>query len=629
MNRKITRRDFLNGVLQTAAASITLPLWAEIEAVQPEEYPPALTGLRGSTTGTFEAAHHLRDGDLWKLYPSVDDTHETYDLVIVGAGISGLSAAWFFRKAAGPNAKILLLDNHDDFGGHARRQEFGNAPLITFGGSYAIESPATYSKVARGLVEELGIEVSKFKNHYQGKIYQSLGLKAGFFFDKANFGSDILLPDPYSENYRGAAQTSPDAWERFLAKAPISNAAKKDLVRICQAKVDYLPGLNSAEKKAKLARISYAEFLTDVAKCDPAILPFFQARPHQLYGAGIEIVPAQDAWGLGFPGFQGLGLDESPGIGMNRDSIPNEEAENYFFHFPDGNASIARLLVRKLIPEAMPGNSADDIVKSRVNYRKLDQAKQGTRIRLSSTAVRVKHNSASEVEIAYVRKEKLQSVRASKCILACWHTIIPYLCPELPRDQKTALAYAIKVPLVYTKVAIRNWLSWTKLGIQSVYAPGNYFSFAHLAMPLTFAGYESVHTPEDPVVVGLVRTPCDPGQPVRQQHRAGRNELFQTTFESFEKNIREQMNAMLSPGGFDSARDITGIAVHRWPHGYAYQYNSLFDPFWLAGQEGPCVTARQPFGRIAIANSDAGAYAYADCAIDQGCRSVQEILAMK
>jgi len=167
MNRKITRRDFLNGVLQTAAASVTLPLWAEIEALQPEEYPPALTGLRGSTTGTFEAAHHLRDGDLWKLYPSVDDTHETYDLVIVGAGISGLSAAWFFRKAAGPNAKILLLDNHDDFGGHARRQEFGNAPLITFGGSYAIESPAPYSKVARGLVEELGIEVSKFKNHYQ------------------------------------------------------------------------------------------------------------------------------------------------------------------------------------------------------------------------------------------------------------------------------------------------------------------------------------------------------------------------------------------------------------------------------------------------------------------------------
>jgi spermidine dehydrogenase len=97
----------------------------------------------------------------------------------------------------------------------------------------------------------------------------------------------------------------------------------------------------------------------------------------------------------------------------------------------------------------------------------------------------------------------------------------------------------------------------------------------------------------------------------------------------FEKNIREQLNAMLSTGGFDAARDITAISVYRWPHGYAYQYNSLFDPFWLAGEEGPCVVARKPFGRIAIANSDAGAYAYADGAIDHGHRAVEEILALK
>jgi spermidine dehydrogenase len=631
MRRRITRRDFLNGVLQTAAASAALPLLSFGSVETSEEYPPALTGLRGSSVGSFEAAHHLRDGDLWDLYPETVDTKEKYDLVIVGAGISGLSAAWFFRKATGNNTRILLLDNHDDFGGHARRQEFGGgiSPLLTFGGSYAIESPAPYSEVARGLVEELGIDVPKFSDHFQRNLYQSIGLKAGFFFDQATFGSNLLLPDPYAENYRGAAETSADAWERFAEKAPMSDAAKRDLQRIFKDKTDYMPGLTSDEKKAKLARMSYAEFLTDVAKCDAGVLPFFQARPQQLYGAGIDIVPAQDAWGLGFPGFQGMNLDPAPGIGMNRDSIPNEEAENYFFHFPDGNASIARMLVRKLIPQSIPGKSADDIVTARARYSKLDDQKSASRIRLSSTVVRVKHKNGSEVEIAYVKNAKLQTVIASKCILACWHTIIPYLCPELPRDQKTALSYAIKVPLVYAKVAVRNWLPWKALRIQSIYAPGSYFSFAHLAMPLVFPGYKSVRTPEEPVAIGLVRTPCRPGLPVRHQHRVGRSELFETPFEMFEQNIREQMNAMLSSGGFDASRDITGIAVHRWPHGYAYQYNSLFDPFWLEGKEGPCVLARQPFGRVAIANSDAAAYAYADSAIDEGHRAVQEILAMK
>ena len=314
---------------------------------------------------------------------------------------------------------------------------------------------------------------------------------------------------------------------------------------------------------------------------------------------------------------------------MNRDSIPSEEAENYFFHFPDGNATIARLLVRKLIPSAIPGKTADDIVTARAKYNQLDQATSNTRIRLSSTAVRVRHKGNSSVEVSYVNNDKLQSVTASKCILACWHTMIPYLCPELPAEQRKALEFAIKVPLVYTKVAVRNWTAWEKLKVQSIHAPASYFPFSHLSMPLAFPGYESVHEPKDPIVVNLSRTPCQPGQPVRDQHRAGRYELLETTFEMFEKNIREQMNAMLGSGGFDSARDITGISVFRWPHGYAYQYNSLFDPFWLNGEEGPCAVARKPFGRIAIANSDAGAYAYADGAIDQGYRAVQEILAVK
>jgi spermidine dehydrogenase len=324
-----------------------------------------------------------------------------------------------------------------------------------------------------------------------------------------------------------------------------------------------------------------------------------------------------------------MNLDPQPGPGMNRDAIPNEEAERYFFHFPDGNASIARMLVRKLNPAAIPGSSATDIVTARADYSKLDRNSSPVRIRLNSTAVRVKHKgdaaTAEEVEVTYANGGKVYTVSSPRCVLACWHLVIPYICDELPEKQKNALASAAKVPLLYTNVAIRNWRAFQKLGTSSVYAPGGYHSRFNLDLPVSIGEYECSQKPGDPIVVHMMKTPCKPGQPAREQHRAGRIELFTTTFETMERNIRDQMARTLSSGGFDPARDITGITVNRWPHGYAYEYNSLWDKFWLEGGETPCEVARKPYGRIAIANADAGAYAYTDCAIDQAYRAVQEV----
>lgn len=634
MNRRITRRDFINGIARSAAASWTLPLWSlDLEQLAEEEnYPPARTGLRGSHEGSYEVAHQLRDGGFEKAYGAAEDTGEIYDLVVVGAGISGLAAAFFFLKAAGSKSRILILDNHDDFGGHARRQEFGSGASfrVGHGGSFAIESPAPYSKISGSLIEELGIDVAGFHQHLESDVFSSAGLEEKFFFDRKTFGTEILLPDPFESSFPELSKSrNSDPLSSFLERAPWNDSAKKDLHRIYKESVDYLSGFNDGEKKAQLARISYAQYLTDVVKCDRSILPFFQARPHSLYGAGIDIVPAQDAWGLGYPGFDGLRLDPEPGRGMNRDSIPNEEAQKYFFHFPDGNATIARLLVRKLNPNAIPGSSTKDIVMSRARYDQLDESESSCRIRLNSTVVRVKQESGRPVDVFYVRKGKHLRVRASKCVLACWNAMIPYLCPELPSEQKTALAYAIKVPLLTVTVAARNWQPWSKLGANSVYSPGQYFSNVQLAMPLRFEGYGAPRKPEDPILIGMFRAPCRPGLPVRHQHRLGRAEIVTRKWEEYERTIREELAAILGPGGFDPARDITGIAVHRWPHGYAYQYNSIADPFWLNGTQEPCVIARRPFGRIAIANSDAGAYAYVDSAIDQGYRAVQELLAIR
>jgi spermidine dehydrogenase len=639
MRRKISRRDFMNGAAITlGTAMVPRRLFAEDRSdpeKSPNYYPPALTGLRGSHAGAFDVAHSLRDGTFWDSAGKPEDTAETYDLIIVGGGISGLSAAHFYRKIAGDKARILILENHDDFGGHAKRNEFRvNGTLrLGFGGTFSIESPAPYSAVAKGIVEELGIDVPSFSKYANKGMYRSLGMHPKIFFDKETFGVDRLTVNhsPRGGNESGeASEESAKLLQQFLAEAPIADQAKIDWRRLYNEPKDYLPGLSSDEKKARLARTSYSNFLTEIAGVHPDIVKVYQAFPHGLFGVGIDAVSAQDAWGFDLPGFAGLKLDPAPGKGMNRDAIPNEEAEKYFFHFPDGNATIARLLVRKLIPAAIPGNATSDIILAKANYAKLDQSSSPVRIRLNSTAVRVKHlgeaGASKEVEVTYARGGNVYTAKAKNAILACWHVVIPYICEELPDKQKEALASAQKVPLLYTNVALRNWTSFQKLGTSSIYAPGMYHTGVNLDLPVSIGGYECARKPEDPILVHMLKTPCHPGLPARQQHSAGRMELYTTTFETMERNIREQLARTLGSGGFDPARDIAAITVNRWPHGYAYEYNSLFDKFWLEGGETPCEVARKPHGRIAIANADAGAYAYTDEAINQAYRAVGEIL---
>jgi len=627
MHRRITRRDFINGVAVTAGAAM-MP-WQLLAADSPDPekspgyYPPALTGLRGSHSGSFEAAHRLRDGTFWDSVGKPEDRGETYDLIIVGGGISGLAAAYFYRQAVGAKARILILDNHDDFGGHAKRNEFraGNRLIIGYGGTYSIESPQPYSEIARKVIEELGIDVASFPKYLDRSFYGSGGRIPKIFFDKETFGTDKLVDDPYpfpgGETY-DLNVAGPDAWAHFMAEAPLGEQARKDVSRLCRERKDYLPSLKADQKKDRLARASYASFLTDLAGMHADVIRLYQTVSQPLFGFGIDAVPALDAAEAGYPGFSGMGVDA--------EGLDNER--KYFFHFPDGNASIARLLVRKLIPEAIPGNSVADVVTARANYAKLDDAAP-TRIRLNSTAVRVKHlgdaASAKEVEVAYARGGKVYTARAGHCILACWNMVIPYLCEELPDAQKEALAFETKVPLLYTNVLLRNWTAFQKLGANSIYAPGGYHTHVDMDLPVSIGEYRHPSLSDEAAVLHLSKAPCRAGRPAREQHRLGRIELLTTTFEDMEREIRRQLARTLGPGGFDPARDILAITVNRWPHGYAYEYNSLFDKFVLEGGETPCEKARKPYGRISIANCDAGATAYTDEAINQAWRAVGEI----
>jgi spermidine dehydrogenase len=623
MRRPITRRDFLNGMAVGIGAlgssgipSAALGAEGPVPSRHPSAgfYPPALTGLRGSQPGAYDVAHALRDGTFWDTAGNPTDTGESYDLIVVGAGISGLAAAYFYRQQAGAKARILIVDNHDDFGGHARRNEFrvGNRLLLSNGGTQSIESPSEYSNVAKGVLKDLGIATKTFYKAYDQKLYSHLGTAC--FFEKEGFGEDRLVP--------GMGTV---AWPEFLARTPLPEKVRQEIARLYTEKKDYLPGLSRQEKHAHLAKISYATFLTDICQADPAVLPFFHTYTHDLFAVGIEAISAlacfrnpDDYGAYRYAGFDGMDLGNV-----------EEEGDPYIFHFPDGNASVARLLVRSLLPGSIPGQTMEDVVTARADYGKLDQKSDPVHIRLNTTAVRVRHSgprdAAREVEVAYVRDGKLQSVKGRACILACYNGMIPHLCAELSETQKEALLYGVKEPFLYTHVAIRNWMAFHKLGIRQIVSPGGYHCFTMLDFPVSLGTYRFPSHPQEPMVLFMLRTPCKPGLPRRDQYRMGRFELIGTPFPTLERNIRDQLQRMLSPGGFDAARDIAAITVNRWAHGYAYEYDSFSDPQW-APDERPCVVGRKQFGRISIANSDAGASAYTNAAIDQAYRAVQEQL---
>ncbi|MBM4187665.1 MAG: FAD-dependent oxidoreductase [Gemmatimonadetes bacterium] len=617
MDRPISRRDFLDGVAIAIGATPLSRLGNQPALVA--DYPPSRTGLRGSHPGSFEIFHSLRDGRYWSTAPNASDSGERYDVVIVGAGISGLAAAHYYRRAV-PRARILILDNHDDFGGHAKRNEFSHEgrTYLGYGGTQSIESPGEYSPTAKALLRELGIKVENYRLHLDRALHRRHRLMPATFFDRETFGTDALV----REGPEGALAGWAD-------RAPLSAAAKRDLLRLDREPFDPFPGESSQAKRLRLARMSYRDFLTKVWQVDPAVGQVFQASTHSLFGAGIDAVSAQDAFGLGLPGFKGLGLAAAPGPGQNHDAVRSRAAEQFYFHFPDGNATIARLLVRRLIPAAVPGASVDDVVTARVDYAALDRPESGVRIRLSSPVVRVRHlgdpTTAPEVEVSYAQPNRLATVRARAVVLACWHAPIPYLCPELPAEQKKALSFAVKVPLVYTNVLVRNWRPFVKLGVSRIECPAGFYSAIELDAPVSIGRYRHPRDPDQPIVLHLSRAGCKPGLPIREQHRVGRIELFSTAFETLERRTRDQLARVLGPGGFDPAADILAMTVNRWPHGYAYQYNSLWDDFWLRGEAGPCELARRPFGRIAIANSDAGAYSYTDAAIDHAFRAVEEL----
>jgi spermidine dehydrogenase len=610
-NDGVTRRDFLNGTQVAIGASLLSP-WtdlfgAEAEgfALGPDYYPPKKTGLRGSHDGAWETMHARVSGQTWKATAP----EESYDLVVVGGGISGLSAAYFYRREH-PRARILILDNHDDFGGHAKRNEFkvNGKTHIAYGGTESIDTPSSYKQVSLQLLEEIGVDLERFYEYYDQDLYDSMDLGYAIAFDSATYGQRKMV-----QGYGSLP------WQEFAAQTPLTDKARADLVRAFTDNVDYLPGMSREQKIDLLSRISYRKYLKDYVKVDEQVLDMYQRWGMSYWCVGMDEVPAIYILGYGDGG-------ELPGMGHTLTQEGGRGVEPYIFHFPDGNATVARLLVRQLIPGALPGDTMEDSVTARLDYSRLDRESNSTRIRLNSTVVDATHTAdGRSVDITYVHGGKAYTVRAGHCVMACYNSAIPYICGELPEKQRQGLAYNVKVPLVYTKVMIPHWRWFAELDTRFVFYTNDFYKQVELDYPVSMGDYSFGSSPDEPMALHMCHVPYFGGIQGPEQWRAGRRQLLETSFDDFEFHVRDQLDQALAGAGFDAERDITGITVNRWAHGYSYSPDLLWEPDYPTDADKPWVQGRQPFGRITIANSDAGAASNTNSAIAQAHRAVQEI----
>jgi spermidine dehydrogenase len=611
-SRNITRRDFVHGLGlggTMLAFSAGIPACAS-EGLSPAYYPPLRTGLRGSHPGSYEAAHDLVEDKL-SIKPPLK-TDEQYDLVVVGAGISGLAASHYYQQRFGTGSKILLLDNHDDFGGHAKRNEFhqGGDTRLAIGGAQYL-AHWLFSPTVDELMRDLGVDIELLRAENEFRSGRNGREGPAIWFDEATFGVNRLVTGCDLAGNIGRDMLA------AIDTYPIGEEARVQLKTFYDKRTNVLTGLSSREARLYLTRTPYTVFLREHGGLNDEAIELFQSSSHAFWGVNISTLSIQEALANGSPGLHLLGQSTTV--------RPHRAREGFF---PDGNASIARLLVRQLIPRVAPNAHARNIAAAHFNYAKLDRTDSPVRLRLNATALNVSRRNKDAV-ITYTEAGKIKTVSARHCVLACNHSMIPYLCPVLPEAHNEAQRYQVMVPLVVTNVLIRSGDAMERLGINGAYCPGRMHANVYMLKGISSGGYSNRMSNPGPVVLtfsGTIAAP--PGvADVREGFRQSRKKMLELTFAQYEREIRTVLDGMLGPAGFNGERDILAITVNRWPHGFAYEYRDLYDPTFPYGK-APHHIARRPWGNVAIANADAGASAYLGNAVDQAYRSVQELPAI-
>lgn len=616
MTADITRRDFLNAALLTSGAALTTGLSPAQLLAQGAEKKQAdddwngyggvgdYAKSNGNTAAVLEAGHAIRDGAFESLPASVIDTGETYDCVVVGGGISGLAAALIFQRKAGAGKTCLVIDNHPIFGGEAKRNEFlvDGHRLIGHQGSALFWPPLPHSFIGR-FYDSIGLKTPRLEYQKWAGPGPEVKLSttpylgsapSGFYFG-AKFGQK-----------QGVWVTDP--WGTKLEAAPISAKTREELLRSQTASAQK-PQYRGDAISRRLDTMTLEDYVMERYSISRETARTFFADEGGGFGLGPDALSGYTAYA-----FDGLGAIPEDGTQM----------------LPDGNSGIARLIVKTMIPEAIGGsNSLEDVSRQNVNFSALDRAGAGSRIRLDSTAVWIKHDGepakSESVTVAYTRGGKAYRVRARSVIMAGGSWTTKHIVRDLADDRKDAYAQFYRSPCMVANVAVRNWRFLYKLGIsgcQWFEGLGSYLQVRKTAL----CGADSPTIgPDSPVVLTVKVLYSYPGKSAEQQGHMGRGEMIATPFREYERQIRQQFTEMFARTGFDADRDIAGIILNRWGHAYASPAPGFY--FGKDGKLAPGDVLRAaPFGRIAFANTDLSGMPDHKSSIIEGDRAVEQLL---
>ena len=697
----ITRRDFLDGMAIGAAGlavAAAAPHLTGAEAalaapngrprppqLPPGYYPPTVPGGRGHPDNVVADIIRIDGppnpddprssaGGPGVQAPNVD-TGEVYDCVVVGAGASGLAAAKFYFDRFGPDAKILVLDPLPDFGGHSTRNEFhipnaaaggASTMLLRNGGTVNLDSvgtwnqpagplfdiPGEYFQPALDLLDFCEVDPNNFVTpRTNNSIPGSYGLRSMLLFAAEDWGSDTVERTRFEPNNAAG-------WTSYVNRLPYSQAAKDAIVRIQTDATDWLVAkhgpMSDAEKKALLTGITYKQYLMEYVGAPEEAIAEYQRGSHSLLGAGAQVVSAADSWALGRPGFLGVELEEEsfPGIGRTPqlDFLPGGTGPSPAW--PDGNASLLRLLLSKLIPPAFGDVDGDrpnqeNIVKADCDYTKLDRPENNLRIRLNSLAFKVKPGnpnaaggsagSLATVDYKIVdpgRRPLGFRVRATHVVMACWNRVTAQIVNGLPREQVENLTYARKVPLIYGRVGLNNWRAFADAQISNVAPRGDtpFWDTIALEAGARFGNAYGPTPNEPPEVPAILRFQTVPTghhrTPQTAAYEEGRQRLLEMSFADLEDSLFDMLDRTVnrSGGDFDPERDVNAVMTNRWNYGYAHELTSMWDSsIFGPTSEQPHVKGRVPFRNVSIANSDSQAMAYTHAAIQEGYRAIQDL----
>jgi spermidine dehydrogenase len=587
MTQSISRRDFVNGVLVGAGASLlTSPApaadspWTGYGGVGDYRWS------NGNTEAVRNAAHGIRD----HLYPDPDlPVRETYDVVVIGGGFSGTTAAYEFNKQRKQGQTCLVLENHPIFGGEAKQNEFdvdghrlvapqgSNGALAVKEGDHITGRYEVYAEYYR----ELGMP-----SHYD--LEPLAGGAEKYTLPNDHF-DPMLLERKFATGYyfKGHGWTT-DPIASGFANTPWPAAVRKEIDDFANNRRDVIS--RQADADRWLDSISYFELLDKLGygvEVKNYINPLLGVGNFGVCGNAVSAYAARR---LTLPGT----------IPSN---TPNRFVDVSVVSFPGGNAAILRKMWARMLPEAISGDgSLQAVATGAVNFSALDREGAPVRLRLQSTAVHIRHDGSQSVLVTYVQAGKLYRVRAKAVVMGSGGWVNRNIVQDLPSSHVQAYEQFRYGPVLTANVAVRHWRFFDKLG----FIAARWFSGLgwHVCVRRNVALRPGTPplTPDSPIVLTFYIPILQPDVDPIAQGPAARAQLLSTSYAQYERQLREQMTEMFGSSGFDARRDIAGIVLNRWGHAYMAPYKGFF--FGSQGQPAPHEVIRKPHGRIFFAHSE-------------------------